>query len=74
MTSTALLDNPALQRASEKVGYEPNGRGLTSRGTGRVEMRRFRLTREAWLRTERPDVRLVGLDGVLRQLGLERPE
>lgn len=73
VTSTAFVDNPASQRVSEKVGYEPNGRDLTSRSTGRAEMQRFRLTRAAWLATERPDVRLEGIDGARRQLGLDVP-
>jgi RimJ/RimL family protein N-acetyltransferase len=66
----AFLDNPASNRVSLALGYEPNGFGrLAPRGLPR-ETQRFRLTREGWLARRRPDVSVEGLEGCIRLLGL----
>lgn len=72
LVSEAFVDNPSSGRVSEKVGYADNGRHLTSRGGEQVESCRFRLTRDAWLAGERPEVDLDGIDAVRRQLGIDR--
>jgi RimJ/RimL family protein N-acetyltransferase len=67
----AFLDNPASNRVSLAVGYEPNGFGrLAPRGVAR-ETQRFRLTREGWRARPRPDVNVEGLDACLRLFGLD---
>ena len=66
----AFIDNPASNRVSLALGYEPNGFGrLSPRGVAR-ETQRFRLTAEGWRSRARPDVRVEGLDGCLSLLGL----
>lgn len=67
----AFLDNPASNRVSLAVGYEPNGFGrLAPRGVAR-ETRKFRLTREGWRSRPRPEVRVEGLVAALPLFGLE---
>jgi RimJ/RimL family protein N-acetyltransferase len=57
----AFIDNPASNRVSLGVGYEPNGFGrLWPRGVPR-ETQRFRLTLEGWRARPRPEVRVEGL-------------
>jgi RimJ/RimL family protein N-acetyltransferase len=66
----AFRDNPASNRVSLAVGYEPNGFGrLAPRGVAR-ETQRFRLTRERWRSRERPPVMVEGVDAALPLLGL----
>jgi len=66
----AFLDNPASNKVSLAVGYEPNGFGrLAPRGVAR-ETQKFRLTRDAWRSRPRPDVRVDGLEGCLELFGL----
>ena len=67
----AFLDNPASNRVSLAIGYEPNGFGrLAPRGVAR-ETQRFRLTRDGWRSRPRPSVEVVGLDSSLPLFGLE---
>ena len=48
ITSAAFLDNPASNRVSLAIGYQPNGFGrLAPRDVAR-ETQRFRLTAEGW--------------------------
>ena len=62
----AFLDNPASNRVSLAVGYEPNGFGrLAPRGVAR-ETQRFRLTLEGWRARPRPPVTVEGVEGVSR--------
>jgi RimJ/RimL family protein N-acetyltransferase len=66
----AFLDNPASNRVSEAVGYEPNGFGrLAPRGVAR-ETQRFRLTAEGWRARPRPEVTIEGLEASLELFGL----
>jgi len=68
----AFLDNPASNRVSLAVGYEPNGFGrLAPRGVAR-ETQRFRLTVEGWRARPRPTVSVEGLKACLELFGLER--
>lgn len=61
--SEAFLDNPASNRVSLALGYEPNGFGqLAPRGVPR-ETQRFRLTLEGWRAQPRPEVTVQGLEG-----------
>lgn len=71
ITSSAFVDNPASQRVSLAVGYEPNGRQFNAQRDQRGEQIRFLLTRERWLAT-RPDlpVTVTGWDACRDQLGL----
>lgn len=67
----AFLDNPASNRVSLAIGYEPNGFGrLAPRGVAR-ETQRFRLTAEGWRARPRPEVTVEGLEGCLDLFGLE---
>ena len=67
----AFLDNPASNRVSLAVGYEPNGVGrLAPRGVPR-ETQKFRLTLAGWRSRPRPAVKVEGLEGALRLFGLE---
>jgi len=66
----AFLDNPASNRVSLAVGYEPNGFGrLAPRGVPR-ETQRFRLTMEGWRSRPRPGVAVEGLDACRHMFGL----
>jgi RimJ/RimL family protein N-acetyltransferase len=67
----AFLDNPASNRVSLAVGYEPNGFGrLAPRGVAR-ETQRFRLTVEGWRARPRPKVTVEGLEACFGLFGLE---
>jgi RimJ/RimL family protein N-acetyltransferase len=69
----AFTDNPASNRVSLAVGYEPNGSGrLAPRGVPR-ETQRFRLTLEGWRARPRPEARVEGLERCLPLLGLSEP-
>ena len=71
--SQAFIDNPASNRVSLAVGYEPNGYGrLAPRGIPR-ETQRFRLTVEGWRSRPRPEVAVEGIESCRRMLGLEEP-
>jgi RimJ/RimL family protein N-acetyltransferase len=66
----AFLDNPASNKVSLAVGYEPNGFGrLAPRGTPR-ETQKFRLTLEGWRSRPRPPVTVEGLEACLPLFGL----
>jgi RimJ/RimL family protein N-acetyltransferase len=66
----AFIDNPASNRVSLGVGYEPNGFGqLAPRGVARTTQR-FRLTLEGWRARPRPAVSVDGLEGCLELFGL----
>jgi RimJ/RimL family protein N-acetyltransferase len=69
----AFLDNPASNRVSLAVGYEPNGFGrLAPRGVPR-ETQKFRLTRDGWRSRPRPEVLVEGLEACLDLFGLAAP-
>jgi RimJ/RimL family protein N-acetyltransferase len=66
----AFTDNPASNRVSLAIGYEPNGLGqLAPRGVPR-ETQRFRLTLEGWRSRPRPEVVVEGLEGCLDLFGV----
>jgi RimJ/RimL family protein N-acetyltransferase len=66
----AFLDNPASNKVSLALGYEPNGFGrLAPRGVPR-ETQRFRLTLDGWLSRRRPEVTVQGLASALPLFGL----
>jgi RimJ/RimL family protein N-acetyltransferase len=66
----AFLDNPASNKVSLGIGYEPNGLGaLAPRGVPRPTQK-FRLTLEGWRARPRPEVVVVGLDRSLVLFGL----
>jgi RimJ/RimL family protein N-acetyltransferase len=63
--SEAFIDNPASNRVSLAVGYEPNGFGrLAPRGVPR-QTQRFRLTVDGWRARPRPEVEVEGLASCL---------
>ena len=67
----AFLDNPASNRVSLAIGYEPNGFGrLAPRGVAR-ETQKFRLTLEGWRSRPRPEVSVEGLDACIGLFGLD---
>ena len=66
----AFIDNPASNRVSLAVGYEPNGFGrLAPRGVAR-QTQRFRLTIDGWRARHRPEVVVEGLEDSLELFGL----
>lgn len=66
----AFADNPASNRVSLGVGYEPNGYGqLAPRGTPRPTQR-FRLTVAGWRARPRPALAVEGLDRCRHMFGL----
>jgi RimJ/RimL family protein N-acetyltransferase len=66
----AFIDNPASNRVSLAVGYEPNGYGqLAPRGVPR-ETQRFRLTLGGWRARPRPEVTVEGLGSSLELFGV----
>lgn len=68
--SEAFIDNPASNRVSLAVGYQPNGFGrLAPRGVAR-ETQRFRMTLEDWRSRPRPEVTVEGLASCLDMFGL----
>jgi RimJ/RimL family protein N-acetyltransferase len=68
----AFTDNPASNRVSLAIGYEPNGFGqLAPRGVPR-QTQRFRLTLEGWQSRPRPEVVVEGLEGCLDLFGVDR--
>jgi RimJ/RimL family protein N-acetyltransferase len=69
--SEAFIDNPASNRVSLAVGYQPNGFGrLVPRGVAR-ETQRFRMTLEDWRSRPRPEVVVEGLKESLALFGIE---
>lgn len=72
--SDAFDDNPASQRVSRALGYQPNGTLLAPRPSGAARMSRFLLTVDEWSKTDaaaRDDIKITGLDEALPLLGLE---
>lgn len=69
--SEAFLDNPASNRVSLAVGYQPNGFGrLAPQGVAR-ETQRFRMTLDDWRARPRPSVEVEGLDACRFMFGIE---
>jgi RimJ/RimL family protein N-acetyltransferase len=69
--SEAFIDNPASNKVSLAVGYQPNGFGrLAPHGVAR-ETQRFRMTLADWRARPRPEVTVEGLAKCLPLFGLE---
>lgn len=68
--SDAFTDNHASNQVSRALGYEPNGTTWDTRRGEVAPIQRWRLTREAWERTERDDIALTGVRECLAPLGL----
>jgi len=73
--SEAWEQNAASIAVSTSLGYERNGVGrrVAPRGKGLVNSVRFRLTREGWEATQRPDVTIEGLQSCLEMFGAGAP-
>jgi RimJ/RimL family protein N-acetyltransferase len=72
--SEAFIDNPASNKVSLAVGYQPNGFGrLAPHGVPR-ETQRFRMTLEDWRSRPRPEVTVEGLNGSLQLFGIGPPD
>jgi RimJ/RimL family protein N-acetyltransferase len=72
--SEAFIDNPASNKVSLAIGYQPNGFGqLAPRGVPRTTQR-FRMTIEDWRARPRPEVAVEGLDACLELLGLSKDQ
>lgn len=67
----AFRDNPASNKVSLAVGYEPNGFGRLAPRDAPRETQRFRLTREGWRSRPRPAVTVEGLEDCLQLFGLD---
>jgi predicted RNase H-like nuclease/RimJ/RimL family protein N-acetyltransferase len=66
----AWEDNASSLGVTERLGYEPNGVEMDlRRGEGQA-LRRFRMTREAWVPRRRRDIRIGGLEHCLEMFGL----
>ena len=68
--SDAFVDNPASNRVSRSLGYEPNGFDWDTRRGEPVRVQQWVLTREAWERVRRDDIELAGVAECLPVLGL----
>ncbi len=66
----AWADNVASIRVMEKLDYVPNGQYVMPHGGTARQDQRMRLTRESWLDTERPPVRITGLEACRPLLGI----
>ena len=70
--SEAFIDNPASNKVSLGVGYQPNGYGrLAPHGTPR-ETQRFRMTLSDWRARPRPNVTVEGLQDSLVLFGIQQ--
>jgi RimJ/RimL family protein N-acetyltransferase len=68
--SEAFIDNPASNKVSLAIGYQPNGFGqLAPRGVARATQR-FRMTLDDWRARPRPEVAVEGLEACLDLFGL----
>jgi RimJ/RimL family protein N-acetyltransferase len=68
--SEAFIDNPASNKVSLAIGYQPNGFGqLAPRGVPRATQR-FRMTVDDWRARPRPEVSVEGLEDCLDLFGL----
>lgn len=57
-TSDAFVDNAGSNAISRDLGYQPNGSDWATRQGEPAVLNRWRLTREAWQRHRRDDIRL----------------
>ncbi|MEV7123110.1 hypothetical protein [Kitasatospora griseola] len=66
----AFVENHASNKVSRVPGYEPNGTTWDTRHGEAAPIQRRRLTRDAWERTRRDDIELMGVQACLPGLGL----
>ncbi|MEV1240181.1 GNAT family protein [Nonomuraea sp. NPDC050022] len=71
--SDAFVDNHASNRVSQALGYVPNGVDWDTRRGEPAEIRRWRLTREQWIKRRRDDIELVAVGDCLPVLGIGPP-
>lgn len=71
--SDAFFDNHASNRVSQALGYVPNGITWDTRRGEPAEIKRWRLTREQWLKRRRDDIELVAVRDCLPVLGIDPP-
>jgi RimJ/RimL family protein N-acetyltransferase len=67
--TAAFADNPASQRVTESLGYEPNGEAVQDRLGKPARLLRYALTRESWEGRRRDDIEITGLDPCRTLLG-----
>jgi RimJ/RimL family protein N-acetyltransferase len=74
--SASFADNAASQSISRKLGYRPDGIRRDARDGEILLTHRFRLSREQWDRTDRPEITIAGLEPCLSLFGAssEGPE
>ena len=68
--SDAFVDNEASNRVSRGLGYEPNGTDWDTRRGEPARIQQWRLTRDAWERVRRDDIKLTGVEECLPVLGI----
>ena len=68
--SEAFADNPASNRVSAALGYQPNGLNWATRRTEPADLNRWLLPRHLWLPTRRDDITLTGVQECLPVLGI----
>ncbi|MEV8590554.1 GNAT family N-acetyltransferase [Streptomyces sp. NPDC051180] len=69
-TSASFAENLSSVTVSRKIGYRPDGITRDVLRGEVVESQRFRLSREDWQRTERPEVTVSGLRGCEELFGI----
>jgi RimJ/RimL family protein N-acetyltransferase len=72
-SSDAFIDNHASNRVSEALGYVPNGVTWDNRRGEPGQIKRWRLTREQWIKQRRDDIELVAVADCLPVLGIDPP-
>lgn len=60
--SDAFFDNPASNRVSEAMGYQPDGHDWATRRGEPAVLNRWRLKRNTWATKRRTDIELVGVE------------
>jgi len=69
-SSDAFTDNHGSNAISRHLGYEPNGSDWATRRGEPALLNRWRLTRDAWARGRREDIRLENLEACRAALPL----
>ena len=58
------------RRRTRGLGYEPNGTDWDTRRGEPARIQQWRLTRDAWERVRRDDIKLTGVEECLPVLGI----
>ncbi|MCA1839400.1 MAG: GNAT family N-acetyltransferase [Actinomycetota bacterium] len=69
--SSAWADNEQSIGVSASIGYETDGTDEAAPRGEVVDVVRFKLTKQAWLASSRPEVEIVGLEGCIDMFGAE---